>query len=149
MIIRNFRLSDLDQVLAIEYDNFTDAYPSGIFVQLYESGVGFLVAEAGNRVVGFIIFWIREGKGHIIAIAVDKNFQNMHIGTLLLNKTKQIVLSNKINVITLEVRKSNFNARKFYLKNGFVEVSEEESYYSDGESAILMQFTNSISPINE
>lgn len=143
MIIRNFKLSDLDQVLAIEYDSFSDAYPVGILLELYNSGVGFLVAEAANRVVGYIIFWIRNGKGHIIAIAVDENFRDMHIGSLLLERTLKVFFFNKIFTIGLEVRKSNVSARAFYLKRGFVEVSEEEGYYSDGENAILMQYNKS------
>ena len=140
MIIRSFRLDDLDEVLCIEYDNFNDPYPSGVLVHFHETGVGFLVAEIANRVVGFIIFWIVDNKGHIIMIAVNNNYKNMGIGSLLLNKVKQILFSNNIITLTLEVRKSNLAARKFYLKNGFYEVVEKEHYYSDGEDGIIMQF---------
>lgn len=141
MIVRDFKLTDLDQVLAIEYESFTDPYPSGVLVHLYEAGAGFIVAEVAGRVVAFVIFWILDGKGHIIVIAVDKRYQKMHIGTTLLSKVKQIIFSNNINTITLEVRKSNLIARKFYLSKGFKEVSEEDGYYGDGEGAVLMEFT--------
>jgi ribosomal protein S18 acetylase RimI-like enzyme len=32
------------------------------------------------------------------------------------------------------------NAINFYLKNGFVKIKEVENYYSDGESAYIMQY---------
>ena len=39
--------------------------------------------------------------------------------------------------ITLEVRESNERARRFYLKNGFKEVTKRKNYYND-EDGILM-----------
>ena len=143
MIIRDFKLSDIDDVLAIEYDAISDPYPVDILIRLHESGAGFIVAEMGRRVVGYVIFWIRNGIGHIIAIAVDENFQNMRIGSRLLDKAIQILFANKIFTVGLEVRKSNVNAINFYLKKGFVQVSEEDEYYGDGEAAIIMQYTKS------
>lgn len=143
MIIRDFRLSDIDDVLAIEYEAFSDPYPVDILLQLHNYGAGFAVAEVGRHVVGYIIFWIRDEIGHIIAIAVNSNYRNMHVGSLLLERTLQTFFSNNINVIGLEVRKSNTSAINFYLKHGFVKVREEKNYYGDGEDAIIMHFTKS------
>ncbi len=143
MIIRDFKLSDIDKVLAIEYEAFPDPYPVDVLLQLHRTGVGFIVAEMGKNVVGYVIFWIHEGKGHIIAIAVDSNYRNMHVGSLLLDKTIKIFLSNKIYTVWLEVRKSNTHAINFYLKHGFVKEVEEDNYYSDGEAAIIMKYTKS------
>ena len=143
MIIRNFRLSDIDDVLAIEYEAFSDPYPVDILLQLHNSGAGFEVVEVGKHVVGYVIFWIRNKIGHIIAIAVNSNYRNMHIGSLLLENTLNVFFSNNINVIGLEVRKSNTSAINFYLKHGFVKIREEKNYYGDGEDAIIMQYTKS------
>lgn len=140
MIVRDFRLSDIDDVLAIEYEAFPDPYPVDVLIKLHQSGAGFAVAELGKHVVGYVIFWIREGKGHIIAIAVNSNYRNMHIGSVLLEKTLKIFFSNNINIIGLEVRKSNTYAINFYLKHGFIKVREEDDYYGDGEAAIIMQY---------
>lgn len=141
MIIRNFQLSDIDDVLAIEYEAFSDPYPVSILLQLHNGGAGFIVAELGVRVVGYVIFWIKKGVGHIIAIAVNSNYRQMHIGSVLLEKTLDIFQSNNINTVGLEVRKSNIAAINFYLKHGFVKVEEEENYYNDGETAIIMHYT--------
>ena len=141
MIIRDFHFSDIEDVLAIEYDAFSDPYPVGVLLQLHESGAGFIVAEVGRHVVGYVIFWIMDGLGHIIAIAVNSDYRKMHVGSLLLEKTLKIFHSNNINTVALEVRKSNTPAINFYLKHGFMKVDEEEDYYSDGESAIIMHYT--------
>ncbi|WP_455645106.1 ribosomal protein S18-alanine N-acetyltransferase [Methanosphaera sp.] len=142
MIIRDFKLSDLDDVLRIEFSEFKDPYPVDILIQLYNCGAGFLVAEVAQKIIGYIIFWIKDGFGHIIVIAVDSNYQSMHIGSVLLEKAVYLFKRNNINVVRLEVRKSNIRAIKFYQKNGFVQIAEEDNYYGDGESAIIMQYSN-------
>lgn len=143
MIIRNFKPSDLRDVLAIEQNSFPDPYPADILIQLHEKGAGFIVAEVGRRVVGYTIFWIMEDVGHIIAIAVNSNFQNMRVGSTLLQQSLQIIFSNNVNTINLEVRKSNINAINFYIKHGFKKVREEENYYNNGETAFIMQYSHS------
>lgn len=140
MIIRDFKLSDLDDVLSIEYEAFPDPYPSDIIVKLHENGAGFIVAELGEHVVGYMIFWVKDGIGHIIVIAVNSNFRGQGIGSKLLERCLKIFMVNKIFTVNLEVRKSNLSAINFYVKHGFVRVYEEENYYSDNESAIIMRY---------
>ena len=111
-------------------------------LQLYNAGAGFLVAQVAQTIVGYVIFWIKEGQGHIIVIAVDSNYQDMKVGSLLLEKTCFIFKRNNINTVFLEVRKSNIRAINFYKRNGFVKINEEDDYYNDGESAIIMQYSN-------
>ena len=142
MIIRDFLLSDLDDVVRIEYEAFDDPYTVGILLQLYNAGAGFLVAQVAQTIVGYVIFGIKEGQGHIIVIAVDSNYQDMKVGSLLLVKACFIFKRNNINTVFLEVRKSNIRAINFYKRNGFVKINEEDDYYNDGESAIIMQYSN-------
>ena len=113
-----------------------------ILLQLYNAGAGFLVAQVAQTIVGYVIFWIKEGQGHIIVIAVDSNYQDMKVGSLLLEKACFIFKRNNINTVFLEVRKSNIRAINFYKRNGFVKINEEDDYYNDGESAIIMQYSN-------
>ncbi len=142
MFIRDFKPSDLDDVIRIEFNSFDDPYPVDIILQLYNAGAGFLVSEISHNVVGYVIFWIKDGMGHIIVIAVEDKYRDMQIGSLLLDRAIYIFKKNNINQIKLEVRKSNIRARRFYQKNGFVQVGEEEDYYGDGESAVIMQFSS-------
>lgn len=140
MIIRDFKLSDLNEVVKIEFNSFDDPYPVDVLIQLYNIGAGFLVAELAHHVVGYVIFWIKDDFGHIVIIAVDEKYRSMKIGSLLLEKAIFIFKRNNIFDIKLEVRKSNVRARYFYQRNNFVQVSEENNYYSDGETAIIMKY---------
>lgn len=140
MIIRDFKVSDLDDVVRIEYDSFPDPYPLGLLLDLHKKGAGFLVAQVGENVIGYVIFWIREGMGHIIAIAVDERFRDMKVASMLLLNAIKLLHKNKIFKVMLEVRKSNINARKFYQKRGFKQIKYCKKYYSDGEDAVIMQY---------
>lgn len=53
---------------------------------------------------------------------------------------KKILASLSVKKIFLEVRESNFTARKLYQKLGFIETGKRAKYYPDGEDAILYRY---------
>jgi len=140
MIIREFKRPDIKRVLEIELTSFKDPYPAQILLDIYNLGAGFLVAQQDNIIVGYIIFWIRfETEGHIISIAVDKNFRRQGIGSQLVETTLQIFKKYNVSNIQLEVRVENKSAREFYQDLGFIEKNFTPQYYEDGEDAIVME----------
>ncbi len=139
MIIREFKRPDVKRVLEIEMASFSDPYPANILVDIYNLGAGFLVAQENNRVVGYIIFWIKfEDEGHIISIAVDKSYRRMEVGSKLVETSLNIFKKYNVRRIKLEVRVGNKGARKFYSKMGFKEEKIVEDYYDDNEDAVIM-----------
>jgi [ribosomal protein S18]-alanine N-acetyltransferase len=139
MIIREFKRPDVKRVLEIEIASFSDPYPANILVDIYNLGAGFLVAQENNRVVGYIIFWIKfEDEGHIISIAVDKSYRRMQVGSKLVETSLNIFKKYNVKRIKLEVRVGNKGARKFYRKMGFKEEKIVEDYYDDNEDAVIM-----------
>ncbi len=139
MIIREFKRPDVKRVLEIEKTSFNDPYPANILVDIYNLGAGFLVAQENNRVVGYIIFWIRfEDEGHIISIAVDRSYRRQDVGSKLVETSLEIFKKFKVKRIKLEVRVGNKGARKFYSKMGFKEEKIVEEYYEDLEDAVIM-----------
>jgi ribosomal-protein-alanine N-acetyltransferase len=139
MIIREFKRPDVKRVLEIEMASFSDPYPANILVDIYNLGAGFLVAQENNRVVGYIIFWIKfEDEGHIISIAVDKSYRRMEVGSKLVETSLNIFKKYNVKRIKLEVRVGNKGARKFYRKMGFKEEKIVEDYYEDHEEAVIM-----------
>ena len=87
MIVRKFQPTDLKRVYEIENMSFDQSYGIQIFQQLYEMGIGFLVAEENDYVIGYVMFWLKyENQGHIISIAVDKDYRRKGYGTQLLAK---------------------------------------------------------------
>ena len=142
MIIREFKRPDVKRVLEIEMASFSDPYPANILVDIYNLGAGFLVAQENNRVVGYIIFWIKfEDEGHIISIAVDKSYRRMEVGSKLVETSLNIFKKYNVRRIKLEVRVGNKGARKFYSKMGFEEEKIVEDYYDDNEDAVIMSQT--------
>lgn len=140
MIIRTFKRPDVKRILEIEMESFKDPYPASIIIDIYNLGAGFLVAQQDNIVVGYIIFWIRyEDEGHIISIAVDKNYRRKGVGEELVNYAVDIFKKCNVKEIKLEVRVGNAGARKFYTELGFKEKKIFEGYYEDGENAVIMK----------
>jgi [ribosomal protein S18]-alanine N-acetyltransferase len=139
MLIREFKRPDIKRVLDIERASFSDPYPANILIDIYNLGAGFLVAQENNRIIGYIIFWIKyEDEGHIISIAVDKNFRRLEVGSKLVETSIESFRKFNLNRIKLEVRVGNTGARKFYSKIGFEEEKVVEEYYEDLEDAVIM-----------
>ena len=139
MKIRKFVPKDLKRVFEIENMSFDQSYGINMFQQLYEMGIGFLVAEKDDYVVGYVMFWVKyENQGHIISIAVDKNYRRQGAGTELLIRATSILSMLKIDAIYLEVRQSNTGAVKFYENFNFIKDRVVPGYYESGEGAIIM-----------
>ena len=139
MIIRKFVPTDLKRVFEIENMSFDRSYGINMFQQLYEMGIGFLVAEEDDYVIGYVMFWIKyEYQGHIISIAVDKNYRRQGAGTHLLVKAISILSLLKIDTIYLEVNENNEGAVEFYKKFNFQIDRVVPGYYENGDGAIIM-----------
>lgn len=139
MIIRKFNPNDLKRVYEIENMSFNQSYGIDMFQQLYDMGVGFLVAEEDGYVIGYVIFWIKyENQGHIISIAVDKNYRRLKAGTQLLVKAISILSLLRIDAIYLEVNENNAGAVEFYKTFNFKIDRVVPGYYEDGNGAIIM-----------
>ena len=59
MIVRKFQPTDLKRVYEIENMSFDQSYGIQIFQQLYEMGIGFLVAEENDYVIAYVMFWLK------------------------------------------------------------------------------------------
>ncbi|WP_407453368.1 ribosomal protein S18-alanine N-acetyltransferase [Methanobrevibacter sp.] len=139
MIIRKFVPTDLKRVFEIENMSFSQSYGINMFQQLYEMGIGFLVAEVDDYVIGYVMFWIKyEYQGHIISIAVDKNYRRQGAGTQLLVKAISILALLNIDTIYLEVNQNNTAAVEFYKNFNFKIDRIVPGYYENGDSAIIM-----------
>ena len=139
MIIRKFVPTDLKRVFEIENMSFSQSYGINMFQQLYEMGIGFLVAEVDGYVIGYVMFWIKyEYQGHIISIAVDKNYRRQGAGTQLLVKAISILALLNIDAIYLEVNENNKEAVEFYKNFNFKVDRVVPGYYENGDGAIIM-----------
>lgn len=139
MIIRKFVPTDVKRVFEIENMSFDQSYGINMFQQLYEMGIGFLVAEEDGYVIGYVMFWIKyEFQGHIISIAVDKNYRRLGAGTQLLVKAIAILSLLRLDTIYLEVNENNTGAVEFYKNFNFKIDRIVPGYYENGDGAIVM-----------
>ncbi len=96
-----------------------------------------LKATIENEIVGFVVLQ-KSDELNIDSIAVNKEFRNFGIATMLIEKAQEVAVDNNIQNLSLEVSEKNITAFLLYKKLGFVERRMRKNYYSDGSNAIEM-----------
>jgi ribosomal-protein-alanine N-acetyltransferase len=148
--LRQFKPSDLDEVIRINRECLPENYTTLFFMNLFRRfPKTFIVAENSGEPVGYIMCRIETGipsfkilritkKGHVISIAVLPKHQKKGIGFLLVQEAMQAMVGYKAKECYLEVRTSNTPAIKLYKKLGFEITRTIKDYYADGEDAFVM-----------
>lgn len=108
----------------------------------------YFVAKSDGRCIGYAGFWNVSGEGGITNVAVLPEYRRQGIGSMLIAQMIKTAMQLKLDLLTLEVRKSNIAAQGLYKKYGFDIIGERKRYYSDnGEDAWIM--TKSFEPYEE
>ncbi len=133
---------DMPEVLAIEQDSFEFPWYEEDFIRcLRQRNCIGMVAEHGERVVGFMIYELHKSRLHILNFAVAKGIRKRGIGRQMADKLASKLSSQRRTRITLEVRETNLPAQLFFKKVGFRATNVLRSYYEDSpEDAYVMQF---------
>jgi [ribosomal protein S18]-alanine N-acetyltransferase len=139
--IEAMTLDDIPSVHAIERASFAvpwpdDAYRSELVTNRLAS---YVVARAGDEVIGFAGLWVMVDEAHITTFAVHPRWRRRTVGQRLLLRVLELANDRRAREATLEVRLSNMPARRLYEKYGFRPVGIRPRYYSDnGEDALIM-----------
>ncbi|MDF2954923.1 GNAT family N-acetyltransferase [Candidatus Alkanophaga liquidiphilum] len=142
VLVRKARDADLPEVVRVWKMNIKTANTASDIAFLFRRFKRyFFVAEAGEdgRIVGFVGGSVRSGHGHISGIAVDREFRNRGVGSLLIGAAEQEFRREGFDRVTLEVRVSNENAIRFYEKRGYRRLYTINGYYADGENAYFYE----------
>ena len=134
-------LDDLPAVHAIERASFSVPWPDDAYRNelLTNRLASYVVARAGDEVVGFGGLWVMVDEAHITTFAVDPRWRRRGIGEWMLLALLDRAVDRHAREATLEVRLSNMPARRLYEKYGFRPVGIRPRYYSDnGEDALIM-----------
>lgn len=95
--------------------------------------------EQPQKIVGFAGFWMMAGEAHIISLAVKKELRRRGFGKLLLVELVREAVKREAEIVTLEVRVSNYEAQRLYLQYGFIGKGVRRAYYTDNrEDALIM-----------
>ncbi|HXG26658.1 MAG TPA: ribosomal protein S18-alanine N-acetyltransferase [Candidatus Binatia bacterium] len=139
--IEAMTLDDLPAVHAIERRSFAVPWPDDAYRNEIRTNrlATYVVARAGDEVVGFGGIWIMVDEAHITTFAVDPRWRRRGVGERMLLTLLDLSVARRAREATLEVRLSNLPARKLYEKYGFRPVGIRPRYYSDnGEDALIM-----------
>jgi len=139
--IRTFQPNDMFSVIKIASETLTEQYTPSLFNYFYETFPDlFLVAEHYKKIIGFILaVRVTPQIARILMISVIPEYQQLKIGTELINQLVQILKEKQITQISLEVRTDNEKAISFYKKHYFEICDTFEKFYQNGEDAFMMK----------
>ncbi len=141
VVVEPMRLEDVPSVHEIERLSFSTPWPAHAFEQELRNNrlARYLVARAGERVVGFAGVWLMVDEAHVTTFGVHPDWRRQGIGRQLLLNLCELSTSIGARRMTLEVRVSNDVAQALYRSFGFEVAGRRPHYYTDdGEDALVM-----------
>ena len=139
--VREAEQADLLSVYRIEKRCFPQPWPFSAF-ERFLGEPGFLVADDGERVVGYVVSNLvpNHGRdiGHVKDLAVHPDARGRGVGRTLLERALVSLSIDGASLVKLEVREGNDPALSLYRDVGFEPMRRVPRYYEDGEDALLM-----------
>ncbi|MBP3728869.1 MAG: ribosomal protein S18-alanine N-acetyltransferase [Lachnospiraceae bacterium] len=142
LMIRPGRIEDAPTLRKLEKENFTDPWSEEGLVNELASPLSYIrVAETEGRIVAYLIATRVLDEGELLRIAVSPRDRVQGIGKQL---TEAMLQENpSIKVWRLDVRESNYGARKLYESLGFLPVVRRRNYYEKPmEDGVMMMLEN-------
>src|SRR5262245_56387913 len=133
---------DFPAVLKIESACFCDPWDEDEFIRhLREKNRIGMVAEHGERIVGYMLYELQKGGIVLHNFAVDPQWWRRGIGTQLIEKLKSKLSAGRRARLKMAVRESNLGGQIFLRANGFRCISTLRGELPDtGEDAYVFQF---------
>jgi ribosomal-protein-alanine N-acetyltransferase len=133
---------DMPAVVDIEQLSFEYAWTEEEFLRCLRNRncIG-MVAEHGEKVVGFMVYELHKRRLEIVSFAVHPAFRRMGVGAQMVARLVQKLSTNRRTRITLLVRETNLAAQLFFHKLGFNAFSVVRGFYEDtSEDAYRMAY---------
>ena len=144
--IRPAKTEDLPAVIELENRCFVDAWSGeSLRAELTSDDLRLpLVAEYDGQLCGYLMAWRVVDQIHILNSATVPKLRRQGVASLLLAAAADQARRWNLTEFTLEVRRSNDSAIRFYKKHGFCEVGIRPRYYANnGEDALIMSCASS------
>ena len=139
LTFRTMHKADLKQIMEIEVQAYTHPWTTSIFrdcLRLHRCWV----AEQNESIVGYAVLMMAPGESHVLNLCVKPDQQRKGTGRELLRLMMQESEKAGVDMILLEVRRSNQSAIDLYQSEGFHELGVRKNYYpahSGREDAII------------
>src|SRR5271169_2514883 len=110
---------DMPEVLAIENGSFEYPWCEEEFLRVLRQRncIG-MVAEHGDRIVGFMIYELHRNKIHVLDFATHAEFQRRGVGRQMVSKLKGKLSNERRTRIEMFVREVNLAAQLFFRAMG-------------------------------
>jgi ribosomal-protein-alanine N-acetyltransferase len=139
--IRTMTYADLSNVMQVEEQAYPYPWTVGIFRDCIRVGYNCWVATLEEAIIGYGIVMLAAGEAHVLNLCVSPSFQGRGIGRKLLQHLSRRAQMANIDMILLEVRRSNQTAIDLYHSEGFHELGVRKNYYPGDqgrEDAIIL-----------
>lgn len=98
-----------------------------------------LVFSHGNQIIGAVLGTFNGIRGWIYHLAIQPNYQNKGLGSLLLEKTEAALKKLGAKRILLGVSINNLEVLEFYAKHNYVQVDDAITLGKDLESKSILK----------
>jgi ribosomal-protein-alanine N-acetyltransferase len=142
---------DMPDVLAIEQRAFEFPWYEDDFLRcLRQRNCIGMVAEASERVLGFMVYELQKSRLHLLNFAVSAEARRRGVGAQMARKLIGKLSYDRRSRVLLEIRETNLPAQLFFRALGFRAVSVLRGFYEDTpEDAYLMQYRCSAAAAEE
>ncbi|MES0874563.1 ribosomal protein S18-alanine N-acetyltransferase [Sinimarinibacterium thermocellulolyticum] len=124
------RAEHLPEVLAIETASYDFPWTEGIFRDCLRVGYSaWVVTDRDDAVLAYALMSMAAGEAHILNLCVAASQRRRGLAQFLLRHLIMVARAAAVNLVLLEVRKSNLAARALYAGFGFRPLGERRGYY--------------------
>ena len=140
--IREMYSEDILDVISIERLSFSTPWSEASFQsEIYNRCSILKVAELNGIIAGYICARHIADECHLLNMAVRPGYRRHGIATILLKDAIEDLRESGCRFLFLEVRESNYRARRLYEKFGFKTIGLRKNYYvyPDDNAVIMMR----------
>ena len=147
--LRRLSLSELGDIERIEQSAYATPWSRSMFAgelaKPSSVSLGAFDADAGDRLVGYLIISRYVDAWHVMNVAVEPGHRRQGIASLLLTRLFELTAGRSRRGYTLEVRVSNAGAIKLYEEVGFRARGVRRGYYTDNREDALIMWKDPVS----
>ena len=151
IVSQPMRLSDLDEVLAIENASFASPWSRNMFMdELANQAASVIVFTFEGDLIGYLCFWEVVDEGHLLNIAVHPSRRRDGLGSFIMDYLERCCVQRGLSRILLDVARRNAPARNLYKKCGFHSIGFRKNYYAEvQDDALVMEKCLTLPPSAE
>lgn len=132
LTMRQANEADLDEIIAIEQESFTNPWTEEGWKRELENPLAYYeVLLYHDVVIGYVGAFLLGDEAHIGNVAIREEFRNNGYGRYMMNHYLFSLYEKEMTSATLEVRDDNYPAIVLYESLGFRVEGVRKNYYAD------------------